>query len=173
VDRSFPALGADELLDGFTRWRERQALEPLARIVLVAILQEFVARGGPVDVAAVPRLVPAAVPGDVDRAVRNLDEKDMIVVEDGRVTVAYPFSAAPTPFEVALGDGRRRYAVCAIDALGVAPMLGTPISIRSRCHHCREPLALEVAPEGPMGGDAVLVWLGPPRGADEKAYRTR
>jgi len=37
---------------------------------------------------------------------------------DGQITVAYPFSAAPTRHRVRLGDRVDVYAMCAIDALG-------------------------------------------------------
>ena len=42
----------------------------------------------------------------------------------------YPFSGHPTPHRVRF-DGREVYAMCAIDALGVAPMLHRPIEVVS------------------------------------------
>jgi hypothetical protein len=86
------------------------------------------------------------------------------------VELAYPFSAAPTAFVVELGDGRgERFSCCAIDALGLAPMLGRPIRIRSECHHCAAPLALSVSPSGP-GPEAagMMVWVGK-RAEDRRA----
>jgi Alkylmercury lyase len=44
--------------------------------------------------------------------------------------LAYPFSASPTPFLVRLPDGRERHVCCAIDALGIAPMVGQAVEIR-------------------------------------------
>jgi Alkylmercury lyase len=77
------------------------------------------------------------------------------------VDVAYPFSAFPTPFVVQLADGQERYACCAIDALGIAPMLAQRVRIRSRCHHCGEPLELGVAPAGSgLEAEGVMVWVG-------------
>ena len=58
------------------------------------------------------------------------------------------------------GDGRARYACCAIDALGLAPMLGRRVGIRARCHDCDDPLALDIGPTGPAGGEEMLVWVG-------------
>lgn len=99
----------------------------------------------------------------------RLNEEDLIRIRDGRVDLAYPFSASPTPFVVDLG-GRRgeRYACCAIDALGLASMLGQSVRIRSRCHHCAAPLELSVDPSGP-GPEAaeVMVWVGR-RAKDER-----
>jgi len=78
------------------------------------------------------------------------------------VDLAYPFSISPTPFVADLGRGRgERYACRAIDALGLAPMLGEPVRIRSRCHHCATPLELSVHPSGPgLNAAEVMVWVG-------------
>jgi hypothetical protein len=90
-----------------------------------------------------------------------LDEQDLIQIRDGRIEIAYPFSASPTPFVVRLDGGRERYACCAIDALGMAPMLGETVGIRSHCHHCGEPVELVAEPEGPArGADGLMVWVG-------------
>jgi len=91
----------------------------------------------------------------------RLDESDLIQIRDGLVDVAYPFSAFPTPFVVQLADGQERYACCAIDALGIAPMLAQRVRIRSRCHHCGEPLELGVDPAGSrLQAEGVMVWVG-------------
>jgi len=90
----------------------------------------------------------------------TLDESDLILLEEDEVRLAYPFSALPTPFVVRLEDGRERFACCAIDALGVAAMLEARIVIRSRCHHCGEPLELAVDAAGPLGAEQVMVWVG-------------
>src|SRR5712692_1315065 len=69
--------------------------------------------------------------------------------------------SAPTPFVVRLPGGEERYACCAIDALGIAPMLGQRVEIRSRCHHCKTPLEFRAAPDGPgTDADGVMLWLG-------------
>jgi hypothetical protein len=43
---------------------------------------------------------------------------------DGQIAVAYPFSATPTRHRVRIGGHVDVYAMCAIDSLGVAAMLG-------------------------------------------------
>lgn len=45
--------------------------------------------------------------------------------------MAYPFSATPTPHLVAIAGAPRVYSMCAIDALGIPPMLGTGAVITS------------------------------------------
>jgi hypothetical protein len=59
------------------------------------------------------------------------DVPDLRLGADGRVAVAYPFSATPTPHVVRLPAGVTAYAMCAIDGLGIASMLGAPVEIRS------------------------------------------
>ena len=66
----------------------------------------------------------------------------------GALTALYPFSLVPTPVRVTL-DGVTRDAMCAIDALGVAPLLDHPTTIASVCVVCGAALALAVAPDGP------------------------
>jgi hypothetical protein len=131
------------------------------------ILRAFLAVGGPVPLEAVE----AALSGYTRDALREhltaLDAQDLIQLSADGVEIAYPFSATPTPFVVRLADGRERYACCAVDALGMAPMIHERVDIRSRCHHCGNPLALTVEPEGPApGADGIMVWIGTRGSAD-------
>ena len=113
------------------------------------VLQLFVERGGPVLI------------DEISQALVALDDEDLIRIRDGKVDVAYPFTASPTSFVVRLPDGQDRFACCAVDALGIAPMIGQPVEIGSRCHHCGAPLDLTSTPEGPRpAGSAVMLWIG-------------
>jgi hypothetical protein len=133
------------------------------------IFRAFVERTDPVVVEEIAAAVRDRPADSVLEQLARLNEEDLIRMRDGRVDLAYPFSASPTSFVVDLG-GRRgeRYACCAIDALGLAPMLGQSVRIRSRCHHCAAPLELSVDPSGP-GPEAaeVMVWVGR-RAEDER-----
>jgi hypothetical protein len=51
--------------------------------------------------------------------------------EGGRIRAAYPFSPTPTGHRVRIADGPQVWAMCAVDALGIAPMLGRDVEIRS------------------------------------------
>ena len=104
-----------------------------------------------------------------DAAVAELDERDLIYISDGRVMLAYPFAGTPTDFVTVLPDGRERWACCAIDALGIPAFLRQPVTVRSRCHHCGDGFALEVTPDGPVGGDGLLAWVGERRDLRGKA----
>jgi hypothetical protein len=149
----------------------RQASRRAAREteVMRRVFRAFVDRSDAVRPEDIVASFPDQLPEKVFEALATLDEDDLIRINAGRVDLAYPFSVSPTPFVVDLGRERgERYACCAVDALGVAPMLGQPVRIRSHCHHCRWPLALSVDPSGP-GPDAasVMVWVGR-RAEDEK-----
>lgn len=162
MTRSFPVKPAEELLDAeFTaKWRDRQTIGATARAVLETILGRFVEVGGPVPIEALTPNLADRDPAGIAEALRELDEKDLIMLQDGRVVLAYPFAGDPTPFRVVLPGGRERYAVCAVDALGIPPMLGQPAAIQSRCHHCGDPLQIEVGLAGPLGSSEAMVWVG-------------
>jgi hypothetical protein len=136
--------------------RRARRESPLMR----TIYSLFAERGGPLAVADI-----AAAHGDgepaLEPALRGLDDDDLIRVRAGVVDVAYPFSTAPTAFVVELADGRERYACCAMDALGIAPMLGQRVVVRSRCHQSGEALRFEVTPAGAASdARAMMVWFG-------------
>ena len=153
-------LTAEEFkaLDPLQRQASRRAArqEPLLRVILRTFLQ----RGGPIPVEDIIAASPDAHPAVLHDALVALDDDDLIRVRDSQIDVAYPFSGAPTPFRVRLSAGER-YACCATDALGIAPMVGEPLEITSSCHHCGEPLKFVATPHG-VGLDAegLMVWFG-------------
>lgn len=152
---------ADELVDPEleARWTARRGerQDP----VFQRILGWFVERGGPIRLDELVASFGDRPREAVLEAVAALDRKDLILLRDDRVEVAYPFAAVPTPFAVILADGQERYACCAIDALGIAAMLRERIRVRSRCHHCGEPVELVVGANGPGAGAAdIMVWVG-------------
>ena len=154
-------LTADELiaLDVEGRGPARRAAReaPLPR----RILRTFLDRGGPIPLEELVADFQGGSTGAVHDALTQLDDDDLIRIRGGDVDLAYPFSASPTAFLVRLADGRDRYACCATDALGIAPMIGQRIEVRSRCHHCGTPLQFSATPDGP-GPEAagVMMWVG-------------
>jgi len=154
-------LTADELiaLDVEGRGRARRA----GRETLAArrILQMFLDRGRPVPVGEVVARLRHGSAESVHDALTKLDDEDLIRISDGHVDLAYPFSALPTPFLVRFPEGRERHVCCAVDALGIAPMVGQEVEIRSRCHHSGTPLQFAVTPEGPGHETAgIMLWVG-------------
>lgn len=86
--------------------------------------------------------------GDIHNAVRVLADADLIVQDNstGEVTGAYPMSVAKTPHEV-IFKNHRLYAMCALDAVAIAPVFDTEVLIRSVCHGTGEPVSIHQQPE--------------------------
>jgi mercuric reductase len=83
--------------------------------------------------------LPAVAPAQLER----LRAADLVVVgADGAVTGAYPVTLESTGHAVAY-NGYAVHAMCAVDALAIGPMFGHATSLRSRCHVCGTPIALE------------------------------
>ncbi len=88
---------------------------------------------------------------DLHDALAVLVRDDLVHAdENGRPVVAYPFSAQARGHRVLVDGNQRVEAMCAIDALGIAPMLELPIEIVSR---------------DPVSGGEVWVRLDPAEGA--------
>ena len=153
-------LTADELtmLDLEGRWKTRRVVRETQ--MSRQILRMFFDRGGPIpvqDIVSASNDSPEAI----HQTLAVLDNDDLIRIHDGEIDIAYPFSASPTPFIVRLPDGRERYACCAMDALGIAPMVGQRVEIRSRCHHCHESLEFSADTEGPgPEAEGIMLWIG-------------
>lgn len=142
----------------------RQAVRRAAREteLMRAVFRAFIERPDPIRVEAITASFPDRSPRTVLDELTRLNEEDLIRIRDGRVDLAYPFSASPTAFRVDVGPERgERYACCAVDALGLAPMLSQFVEVGSQCHHCAMPLQLSVHPFG-VGLEAadVMVWAG-------------
>ena len=85
-------------------------------------------------------------PADLPARLRELAAADYLALDDDRrVTCLYPLSPIPTSHAVAI-DGQRRYAMCAIDLLGIPAMLGRELALAGRCAACEAPIALRVRP---------------------------
>ena len=167
-----PIGTADDFIErGLVRRLRRRRIAK-RRGVLPHVLRLFVEHPGPVSRAALASALPALTPARLDRELARLDAQDRLLLQDSAVTLAYPFSAVPNAFLVRLANGQERYACCAIDALGIAPMLRQRIDVESRCHHCGEPLALAVDAAGPESSAAdIMVWIGE-RGTDDRRVCT-
>jgi hypothetical protein len=125
------ALAAAEILP------ERQGAARTRRLSLAQrqlyrwILREFAAAAPPSGEAT--RAAAETLALDAADAFRVLAREDLVHVDaSGRPVVAYPFSAKPRGHRVLIDGQRWVEAMCAIDALGIAPMLALPIEIYSR-----------------------------------------
>src|SRR5258705_5624121 len=69
---------------------------------------------------------------ELELALATLAREDLVHLGgDGEIAVAYPFSGRPTAHRVTFASERQAYAMCAIDALRIGPMIDEPIEIRS------------------------------------------
>jgi hypothetical protein len=123
--------------DVLSAWRTRAIpLDPQDKAVHQAILRTFADTGHP---PALAELDSVAVASDSARGARSaaevlrtLHDADAVrLTPDGQIALAYPFSATPTRHRVRIGDHVDVYAMCAIDALGIAAMLGQDTRIES------------------------------------------
>jgi hypothetical protein len=112
------------------------------------ILRQFAAGGRPsLEATAAAAAVAGA---DLDQALETFRQLDLVHLADGQIAVAYPFSGSPTAHRVSI-DGRPEvYAMCAIDALGIAAMLELPTEVLSR---------------DPVSGGEIWVRIDPGDGA--------
>jgi Alkylmercury lyase len=86
---------------------------------------------------------------EVETTLERLRQRDLVHHDPSSraILVAYPFSSRPTAHRARF-NGREVYAMCAIDALGIAPMLGEPIEVLSRDPLTGDGIRVELEPEG-------------------------
>jgi hypothetical protein len=136
----------------------RVRLAPAAgglRAVQQAVLRSFAATGRPPEQAELAEAL-APYGGSTPRVLAQLHAGDFLRLDDtGRIQAAYPFSAAPTGHRVQIAGGPRVYAMCAIDALGIAPMLGAAVTIRSADPLTGAPITVHVPAAGEAAWDPV------------------
>ena len=117
----------------------------LAQRVRVRIFEYFIERASPPVVEELMRefqLDRAAVEAVLDElvAVHHIT----VVNGSHRVLMAWPLSAVATPF-VVHARGQDYFANCSWDAVAFHAMLGgEPVDIDSFCHHCAEPIRIEL-----------------------------
>lgn len=89
-----------------------------------------------------PTLAARVAPALLEPALRELASLDLLVLDDaGELAGAYPYTLEQTVHRVTL-DGLELHAMCAVDALAIAPMTGRTAVIRSCCHQCGAPIVL-------------------------------
>jgi Alkylmercury lyase len=132
------------------REQRAQRLSQGQRLLYEWILRSFAAGSAPPPDALASAATRFAV--DVEEAFAVFAREDLVHYDPktGHVLVAYPFSGRPTAHRVRIDGGEEVFAMCAIDALGIAPMLSLPVEVVSR---------------DPVGGGEVWVRLDPGEGA--------
>ncbi len=86
---------------------------------------------------------------DADIALGKLATEDLVHSSgDGEIVVAYPFSGHTTDHVVRFDGGHEVHAMCAIDALGMAPMFDRSIEVVSRDQITGERIEITLRPDG-------------------------
>jgi hypothetical protein len=126
------------------------------RAVQQEVLRTFATTGRPLAASALAET--AAQHGTTPEAVlARLHAEDFLRLgADGQIRAAYPFSAVPTRHLVDIDGGPRAHATCAIDALGIAAMLSTGVTITSTDPSTDEPVTVTV-----HAGGKTAAWQPP------------
>jgi hypothetical protein len=136
------------------------ALAAPARDLHRAVLRRFL------DTGAAPALdwvrEAASELGLGDPAVAELQAADLVHLDGGVVTVAYPFSGTPTRQQVELDGFPALYAMCAIDALGLPAMVRRDGRIAATDPRDGAPVVVSVKGTAQAGGGT---WTWIPDGA--------
>lgn len=143
IDEALAAAGIPPARVGAQRVAR---LDQAERAFYLWILEEFATRGRP----AVRSIQEEArrLGRDAASLFAVLVGEDLVHLgEDGEIAVAYPFSGSETRHQVSL-NGRLVYAMCAIDALGIAQMFAQATEIRSSDPISDEDIVVQVAPGG-------------------------
>jgi hypothetical protein len=124
---------------------KQSRLEPQLRNLHIAILRHFATVGQALSRDQVAQLLEGA---DVDEALARLADDDLVVLSPDRqrITGAYPFTVEERVHEV-LVNGQTVHAMCALDALAIAPMFETATRIDSRCHITDTPIEIRMQGE--------------------------
>jgi hypothetical protein len=141
------ALAAAEIPPSKLGPARRARLSEAERELYFWILRRFASDGRPSSVEL--RAAAERLGLDGDSALRTLGREDLVHRgAGGEIAVAYPFSGRPTVHRVRFPSGHEVDAMCAIDALGIAPMFAEAIEIESRDPASGDEIRARVAPDG-------------------------
>ncbi|OLS99349.1 alkylmercury lyase [Pseudonocardia sp. CNS-004] len=153
-------------------WRSRALpLDPIEKAAHQAVLRSFATTGHAPTASQLTPMI-ADTERAADDVLRALHELDAIrLASDGRIAVAYPFSAQPTPHRVRIDDRVDVYAMCAIDALGMSAMLGVDTRIDSIDLTSGQPVTVAMTAAGRASWDpaTAVVFLGADAGGGPSA----
>jgi hypothetical protein len=104
----------------------------------------------------------AAAPFDAAAALAELAAGDFLCLDQaGRIAAVYPFSATATAHKVQITGGSAAYAMCAIDALGIAAMVRAKVVISSADPVTGDPIAVTVeSSRGDWRPATAVVFVG-------------
>ena len=118
----------------------QQALPTALRSLHRSLLYSFVRQGRPLNRHQIQEQFPRLSSG---QAVADLAAQDLVVLktEGNEAVGCYPMTLEKTPHAIRL-DNYAFYAMCALDALSIAPLFGCRVQIDSRCALSDEPVRI-------------------------------
>ena len=107
-------------------------LSPANKKLYQVILHSLATRGTPPGLDEMAEIVGT---NEVSAAMLSLGKQDLIVLNGSATEVvgAYPLTTEVTPHRLHIG-AHSLYAMCALDAVSVAPMFATEVRIDAHCH---------------------------------------
>jgi hypothetical protein len=86
---------------------------------------------------------------EIIRVLNELEKKDMLLRKKGtqEIVSIYPLSLTPTEHQVVLENGRKLFAMCAVDSLGMPIMFNRKAKIISQCEKCKQEITIEIKDE--------------------------
>lgn len=100
-------------------------------------------------------------PAEISASLERLAASRMLVLRDGEVLMAGPFSAVPTPFRVRTSRFSC-YGNCIWDALGIAATLQSDVTIDTSCGDCAAAMHVAVR-HGEVIGTGLMHFALPAR----------
>ncbi len=99
---------------------------------------------------------------DIIRTLAGLESKDILLRREGtqEIISIYPFSMEVTHHQIFLEDGKRLFAMCAVDALGMPAMFNRNIRIVSRCEKCNQKITVKIRNEEIVSNSHpnIMIW---------------
>ena len=133
------ALVAKALPQLLTEWRMKKRWADMpgqTRALHQKLLRGYLTTGTPPGIAD---LSPSIL--------EDLQQRDLIVLKNGALQSAYPFSTRKTDHKVRI-NGITNYCVCAIDALGAPAMAGTSAQVALNCAVCDAAITARIGGAG-------------------------
>jgi len=123
--------------------KDRQdSCEPQIKSLHQKILQSFVTQGRILNTDEMSQWV-----DDISQSIDVLSKNDMVIFSENREPIgAYPFTMSEREHMV-LVNGFKVHAMCALDALAIAPMFKTNTDIHSQCRVTGEVISIQMSGE--------------------------
>lgn len=87
----------------------------------------------------------------------RLEKNDLLLRRRGtqKIVSIYPLSLTPTEHQILLNNGKKLFAMCAVDALGMPIMFSKEATVISQCEKCKQEIKIKIK-------DDKLTWTSHP-----------